>query len=63
MKQIISLQLDSDLYDLIKADAINEGISASAVIRRLLIQRYRNEELTHEYKERQVITTTDSNKR
>ena len=52
MKQIISLQLDSELIELVKRDAELEGISASAVIRRLLIQHYRNEALNNEYNER-----------
>ena len=58
MKQIISLQLDTDIVELIKRDAELEGISASAIIRRLLIQYYRKEYRTNEHKERQDSTAT-----
>lgn len=60
MKQIISLQLDKDIVELIKQDADLEGISASAVIRRLLIQYYRKEYRANEHKERQDSTTTST---
>lgn len=62
MKQIISFQIDSDILESIKKDAEAEGISASAIIRRLLIQYYRKGQSTNEYKERQNPTTarTDS---
>lgn len=42
MKQIISLQIESELYEIIKLQADNEGISASAVIRRLLKNHFQH---------------------
>lgn len=58
MKQIISLQIESELYEIIKLQADNEGISASAVIRRLLKNHFQHRGVYYnEHQERQNITT------
>lgn len=48
--KIISLQIPQDLYEAVQKAASSEGISVSAVVRRLLIREYKKER-TDEYKE------------
>ena len=47
-KQIISLQIPSELYEKIKNDADNEFISMSAFIRKLLMQYYKEKDICME---------------
>lgn len=43
-KQIISLQIPSELYTKIKADADAEFITVSAFVRKLLMQYYKEKD-------------------